>query len=334
MKQLCLILIVSLSLLAPGCKRKGEDPATAKCNEALRTIPEMAGFLRSHHGVASAAPPVSLQGVEIALTVDWSFESETNPAEKEDDWCYPTSSEDKLNNFLQALKDNGIPPTVNFVVGSSLDPSVEERWLQTGNIAGNLTFDRPRPKTNAAGLINDISKNDALLVALWAKYPPPRKYFRYPGFRTPNDPGDRQSTENYLEKAGYTTAPATIDGKDDKFAQIYCAATARGDAECASVIVDDYYQLLRDSIARARAVASKTAGRDIKQIMVVETNKFTCDNLKEILARLETEGVHFIKLDDALRDSFYAGSGAEATDKALAILAKVRDEQLGNTEGE
>jgi hypothetical protein len=334
MKQLCLILIVSLSLLTPGCKRKGDDPATAKCNEALGTIPEMADFLRVHRGPISAAPLASLQGVQIALTVHWSVESETNPAEKEDDWCYPASSEDKLNHFLEALKENRIPPTVNFVVGSSLDSSVEERWLKNGNIAGSLTFNRPRPKANASSFIDDISKNDALLVGLWAKYPPPQKYFRYPGFRTPDDPGDRQTTESYLEKAGYTTVPATIDAKDDKFAQIYCAATARGDSTCASVIVDDYYQLLRDSITRARTAASKTAGHDIKQIMVVETNKFTCDNLKEILARLKTEGVHFIKLDDALRDSFYAGSGAEANDRALAILAKVRDEQLGKTEGE
>ena len=328
---LCLV-VISMLLASAGCKPKF-DPSILRCNEDLNTIPEMALFLKNHRGAPSGAGSGSLQGIEIALTFDWSFESETNPAEKEDDWCYPTTSDDKVNHCLEALKDNGLPPSVNFVVGSSLDPAVELRWLQDGNQAGNLTFNRPRPKTDWPGWIDDLSKNDGLLSGLWARYPPPQKYFRYPGYRAPEDQQARQAVGNFLQKAGYEIAPATIDGKDDRFAQIYCAAVARGDSKCAATIVDDYYQLLRDTILKARVDASKAAGHDIKQIMAVETNKFTCDNLKEILGRLKDEGVRFIRIEDALHDSFYAGSGVEATERALAVVTQVRNEQLGKIDG-
>jgi len=333
MKYICLVVMISLVLLAPGCKRRGPDPSTAKCDAALRTVPELSAYLRAHHGQAPG-PSASLQGVEIALTVDWSFEDGSSPDEKEDDWCYPAKGEDNLNNFVQALKNNAIPPTVDFVVGNSGSTAAEQRWLQTGNVNGNLTYSRPRlAKSTAAAIIDDISQNDRLLEGLRPAGPQGRKYFRYPGFRTSDDPSVSKSVDAYLDQAGYYTVPATIDAKDDKFSQIYCAATARGDAACASTIVDDFQGLLEDSISRARAAALQATGREIKQIMVVETNKFTCDNLYRVLARLREQGVRFISLDQALQDPFYKGGGAEITARGAAILNRVRDEQLGNTEG-
>jgi hypothetical protein len=333
-KQFLIGLTISCFVFQPSCKPRGPDPATAKCDEALRTIREMELFAKTHQGTPGSRSTQALQGVEIALTADLGFESMTNPAEGEDDWCYPDNTDDKLTRFLRALKENGIPPTLDFLVGSHTSPSIAELWLKSGNMAGNLTYSRANvSKNSGADFVGDISKDDQLLSGLWAKYPPAKKYFRYPGLRTSEDPEARNAVDGYLEKAGYTIVPVTIDSRDDKFAQVYCAALARGDGKCAASVLDNFYDLLKDSIARARAAGLHIAGRDIKQIMAVETNRFTCENIEEVLARLKAAGVHFIKVDDALQDSFYGGSGSESTARARSILTAVRDQQLGNTEG-
>ncbi|HEY6333059.1 MAG TPA: polysaccharide deacetylase family protein [Blastocatellia bacterium] len=318
-----------MGLAIPGCKHK-LDPAAAKCETAIQSIPELARLLKRQ---SEPGPSDSLQGAQIALTFDWNFEDGSDPSEQQDNWCYPSSREDKLNHCLQALKDNAIPPSADFVVGTAADPSTMVRWLQSGNIVGSLTFSRLRlGMVQPPAFIDDINKNDGLLRPLWAKYPGQTKYFRYPGLRT----GDLQaakSVDDYLAQAGYTVVPATIDAANDNVGQIYCAALARGDAACAKTITDDFLRLLKDTISRARRVAAKSAGHDIKQIMVVETNKFTCDNLDGFLASLKAEGVRFISLDEALKDPFYGGEGGKITARGEAIVTEVRNEQRGNTEG-
>jgi peptidoglycan/xylan/chitin deacetylase (PgdA/CDA1 family) len=333
LKRLFLALIVFLALVAPGCKHKNQDPQAAKCEQAIQSVPELVLFLKQHPGQESSETSYPLQGVEIALTLDWNFEDGSDPSEQQDNWCYPSSREDKLNRCLRALKDNAIPPAADFVVGQAADTSTMERWLQSGNIVGNLTFSRLRlGMVQSPAFIDDINKNDGLLRPLWATYPPQEKYFRYPGFRT----GDNQSgksVDDYLAQAGYIVVPATIDASNDKFGQIYCSALARGDAACAKAITDDFLRMLEDTVSRTRQVAEKSAGHDIKQIMVIETNKFTCDNLSDFLSRLKADGVRFISLDEALKDPFYSGGGAHITARGDAIMAEVRNEQQGNTEG-
>lgn len=333
LKRLCLALTVSLALVICGCRHKNLNPEAAKCDQAIQSVPELVLFLKQHPGQESPGASGSLQGVEIALTLDWNFEDGSDPSEQQDNWCYPSSREDKLNHCLQALNDNAIPPAADFVVGEAADTSTMERWLQSGNIVGNLTFSRLRlGMVQPPAFIDDISKNDGLLGPLWARYPRQTKYFRYPGLRT-GDIQAAKSVDDYLAQAGYTVVPATIDVSNDKFSQIYCSALARGDAACAKTITDDFLRMLEDTISRTRRVASKAAGHDIKQIMVIETNKFTCDNLNGFLAGLKADGVRFISLDEALKDPFYSGEGARITARGDAIVTEVRNEQRGNTGG-
>jgi hypothetical protein len=131
----------------------------------------------------------------------------------------------------------------------------------------------------------------------------------------------------FLKQSGYVEVPATIDSRDDSFSQPYCAALARGDNVCANFIAATFKSLLLDRTIKARAAAGKIAGRDVRQILMIQANQLTCDLLDELLRWYKAMGVRFISLDDALRDPFYAVD--DVTNKAKQIIRETKRAQLG-----
>ncbi len=256
----------------------------------------------------------SLAGVEIALTINGMVRSTVEPDRNQDDWCYTENTRENFEKLLNALKDNGLPPTVDFLAGDSLDLGLQEEWLRSGNLIGNLTYKgRSLKKGTAQDFIDTLSRNEQELAPLWSNFPRKQKYFRYPALKLGLDTHRAREIEDFLKQNAYIEVPATIDARDDYYAQPYCAALARGDKVCANFIAATFKSILLEKTLKARTAAQEITGRDIKQVLIVQANQFTSDLLGEVLRWYKAMGVRFISVDEALTDPFYATENVTAT---------------------
>jgi peptidoglycan/xylan/chitin deacetylase (PgdA/CDA1 family) len=333
-KEMKIVLAIFITAAAIGTVyfriKKTAPPLTpmAKCLEDMRHIPEIGALMKSQiREVTNGSRP--LEGVEIALTINGMIQSQSDAEEAIDNWCEKEDTVENLDKVIQALREHQMPPTVDFVVGQSIDKMMVERWVQSGNFIGNMTYSRIKAKNrDPREFIADIRLNDEILEPFLTKKPPAQKYFRYPRLKTSKDAQARDQIKEYLKNNGYIEAMATIDTPDSQFSSIYCAARARGDETCARLIKENYKMLLLDRTLKTRTAAKKRTGYDVKLILTVGMNQFTCDYLQEILTWYKNLGVRFISLDEALRDPLYTSVDGKGRPIARAILRETRRQQI------
>jgi len=305
-----------------------------KCLAEFKAIPEVDAILQSRASTEEAAgDPEPFREMEIALALNGAIQSTADPDADADDVCYKQNNIENLGRVIDTLKQYDMPPTIDFVSGRYLDSKTAEAWLASGNLLGNLTFDNRKViQLDAEDFVADISAADQRLAAIWRTYPQSVKYFRYPALKRARNESTRDIVEQYLEKAGYTTVPCTIESMDDRFADIYCRALDAGDKSCASLVKVNYYPVLMDTTLRARAIARDLAGREPCQILVLYLNQLTCDTLGETLAWYRRLGAKFISLDQALADPFFKNAPGGGDPTGRTIVRTIRDEQarLGN----
>jgi hypothetical protein len=333
MKYFSLIAIIAIPLfLSAACSTSKDThaakPEMTRCQEELNTIPEVAAASLKARSKRPDYAEDSLADMEIALTINRMVRSTADPDRDQDDWCYTENARENFDKLLHALKDNGIPPTVDFLAGESLDQGLQEEWLRSGNLIGTLTYKGLSPKKGSAQeFIDTLTRNEQELGPLWSKFERKQKYFRYPSLKLGMDTQRPREIHAFLKQNGFVEVPATIDSRDDYFSQPYCAALARGDKVCANFVIATFKSMLLDKTLKARAAARKIAGRDVKQILMIQANQLTSDLLDELLRWYKAMGVRFISIDEALGDVFYATE--DATNTANQIIWETRRAQMG-----
>src|SRR5215510_370798 len=270
MKYVAIITILTFPLISAGCsgskRAHAAKPEMTRCQEALNAIPEVTASANAR-GKGAEGAERSLQGMEIALTINRMVRSKPDPDEDRDDWCYTENKRENFDKIVSALRANELPPTVDFLSGESLDQDLQEEWLRSGNLIGSMPFwERPVKKEAADEIISSIARSEAALAPLWGKFERRVKYFRYPALKLGMDVGRPRKIRLFLKHNSYVEVPATIDPRDDRFSQVYCAALARGDVGCANFTTATFKSLLLDKTLKARATAQKLAGRDVKHI--------------------------------------------------------------------
>jgi peptidoglycan-N-acetylglucosamine deacetylase len=326
------LLTAFLSIYCSLKRTEDKKPPMTKCLEQLTRIPEVGALLKSQTREA-AGTDLPLQGMEIALTLNGMIKSKSDPDDEIDSWCEYENQAENLDKLIKALKEQNLPPTVDFVVGQSLDQAMVERWLQSGNLIGNMTYSRKKAnKRKVQEFTDDVLLNDRTLAPLLEKYPAGQKYFRYPGLRVNRDPQSREQIRSLLKANGYLEAMATIDVVDEQFSDVYCAARARNDEVCANFIKENYKILLLDTTLRIRKQAKRRTGHDVKMIMNVSMNQFTCDYLGEVIRWYKSLGARFITLDEALQDPLYTSFDEKGRALARSLIREARRAQVDTLE--
>jgi len=300
----------------------------AECLARFKSIPEMALLLKGRNRLSEVAPDARpFEGMEVALTLNGMVTSHMDPQADEDDLCYTENTPENFHKLLDALKRNEMPPTVDFTIGRYMDAGLQREWLASGNLLGNMTFDaKGITKGTPESFVEDIDRLDRALSPLMSDSPLARKYFRYPGLKTPQNES-RGQIQSYLQKAGYVEVPATIYARDDKFNAVYCVALASNQESCLNLTKAYFDSLLLDTTLRARAEARNLSGSDSKQILMMSPNQFTCDNLDAIIRWYRRMGARFISLDVALRDPIYATLGEDGDPIAMSVFRTVKGQQ-------
>lgn len=331
MKYSSLIGIIAIPLLlsascSPSKDAHAAKPEMTRCQDELSTIPEVVAASIKARVKRPDEAEDSLAGMEIALTINRMVRSTVDPDRDQDDWCYTENTRENFEKLLNAVKDNGIPPTVAFLAGESLDLGLQEEWLRSGNLIGSLTYNGRSPKKGTAQeFIDTLSRNEQELAPLWSKFERKQRYFRYPSLKLGMDTQRLREIRAFLKHNGFVEVPATIDSRGDYFSQPYCAALARGDKVCANFISATFKSMLLDRTQKARAAAQKIAGRDAKQILMIQANQLTSDLLDELLRWYKAMGVRFISIDEALGDPFYATE--DVTNTANQIIWETKRAQ-------
>jgi polysaccharide deacetylase len=314
------------------CSRFGSSdrptPAMIKCRARLRTIPELAGILRED-GRPVPIGQHALAGVKMALTITGSLKSVADPNEDADDVCYTQNSVENQNRLIKTLKDNGLPPTVEFISGRDFDPKTTELWLQSGNLIGSMSYDpHSAVRLTEDSFMEAVSKMDQALEPLLVQYGQKTKYFRYTHLKPSRKPEVRSREDSFLVQNGYTIVSASITGYDQQFAWLYCSAIQRRDSSCVDLIKASFFPLLLDSIERSRKFAREVTGNaESKHILELRANQFTVDNLNEIIRLLRQFGVEFVPLDEALSDPLYRKDSKKGMPATFVLVKKIEQEQ-------
>jgi peptidoglycan/xylan/chitin deacetylase (PgdA/CDA1 family) len=297
------VLLLSLSACGHPDKPSAASLQISKCVEELNGIPALAGLRRSRNK-PDQENQRPFEGMELALTINEMVTSRVDD-QNVDDLCYAQDTRENFDKLMKALGENNMPPTVNFIEGLWLDPPLQTEWLKSGNLLGNLTYDRRKAKkSHEQEFVDNIARNDQLLASLWKAFPPRKKFFRYPHVKAADD-RDRELTSAYLKQNGYVEVPVTIESPEEVFGQMYCGALAKGNIECANLIKANFFSLLLDAASKARSEARERAGHEIKHILSVRASQLTCDTLAEMLVWFKGLGARFISLDEALGDPYY-----------------------------
>jgi hypothetical protein len=327
-----LAVTLLLTISATACKRapKGGDgkPPVARCMEDLNNIPELAALkTRDKNQPEETSSGRPLDGLEIALTLNDQVHSTGDPNDV-DNWCEREDSRENFDKLVATLKQHQMPPTVDFAIGQGLDLQLAQAWVASGNRLGVLTYSHKKPnKSTADEFIDDIARNEQTVSPFKQAGQGQPKYFRFPRMKVSLDAEARTKIDRYLRDNGYTVAPATIDAHDETFNWIYCSATSRKDEDCVNLLKVYFRSLLLDTTLKARESARQLAGHDVKHVLVVKADQFTCDFLGEMIAWYKTMGVRFIALDEALRDPFYKMVDGEGNPVAQGLTRKIKHEQ-------
>src|SRR5687767_1317374 len=137
-------IILSSAVLCAGCSTSesahAAKPEMMRCQGEMNTIPEVAAASIKTRSKRPDDAEDSIEGMEIALTINRMVRTRIEPDRDQDDWCYTENTAENFHKLVNALKENGIPPTVDFIAGASMDQPLQEDWLRSGNLIGSLTY--------------------------------------------------------------------------------------------------------------------------------------------------------------------------------------------------
>jgi hypothetical protein len=332
-KPFILLIIILAVLITASCSKKPPaDPTSrqlARCMDDITKIPVMAGVIKLNNREGRENKSKPLEGMRIALTINGLVKSEGKPERGVDSWCEFENSQENFDKIIAALKKNQMPPTVAFIVGQNADQKILRQWMVNGNLLGNLTYSHAKIRRKSPqSFLDDITRNDKLLAPLLEEYSQSAKYFRYPRLKLGRKADIKAMIEKYLQDEKYVSVLGSLELPTDIFSDIYCAALARQEQTCATLITDHFKKLMLDSTLKSRAIARKRVGSDIRHILIVRSNQFLCDNLDAILSWYRSMGAEFITLDEALKEPVYSMFDEKGRAVSRQIISNVKTRQI------
>ena len=215
--------------------------------------------------------------------------------------------------LVGTLRDQKVP-AVGFVNAGKLyklgeaDARIKalQIWLDNGFELGNHTYSHA--SLNRVGLKaweDDVVEGEPILKQLLADLHLKLRYLRHPYLDTGKDLQTRREAEAFLSARGYTVAPVTLDAWDWMYAPVYDDAKKRGDSALMQKLVSSYLSYSDAVFAYSEQLSARTAGYEVKQILLLHGNQLEADHIGELLDVLRKRGYRFITLQEALSDTAY-----------------------------
>ncbi|MEM7656733.1 MAG: polysaccharide deacetylase family protein [Bacteroidota bacterium] len=222
--------------------------------------------------------------------------------------------EKQTHKLLLTLQEFGVP-AIGFVNERKLENKGEilpervallEAWLMAGMELGNHTYSHPDyHRISFEEFKADLRKGEPQTMMLQAQYGQTMTYFRHPFLHTGESPEKQAQLREYLDQAGYTVAPVSMDNSEWIFARAYENAYLASDPNMMEKIGQAYVTYMMEQAAYYEGQAQDLFGREIRHILLIHANLLNADYLDELLAALQEKEYQFISLEDALMDEAY-----------------------------
>lgn len=238
---------------------------------------------------------------------------------------------DVAGRLLAAFHDAGTGPVYGFIngVGEEREPEsvgVLSLWRAAGHPLGNHTWSHM--SLNSSSLADweaDLVRNEPLLEKHMAGQD--WHWLRYP-FLAEGETGDKHVAARKVLKAhGYRIASVTTGFGDYAWNEPYARCMAKGDAAAVKVLEESYLMAAKDGLDYSRSLSAKLYSRDIPYVLLMHAGAFDARMMPRLLALYRDNGVEFVSLQEAERDSFYTAdfkteATSEPTSLEVAMKAK------------
>ncbi len=185
--------------------------------------------------------------------------------------------------------------------------SLLEEWLNAGLDLGNHTFSHADAnKLPVDKFTEDIKKGEIICSALLKAKGKQIKYFRFPYLRTGITLEDKTKIEKFLEKNGYTIAPATITSPAEMtYAEAYRNLMKNKDTVSMKKAADEFVKLLSDRITLGEKQSINLFKREISQILILHNSEMCSDSWIKIIDMIRGKGYTIVTLEEAMKDEVY-----------------------------
>lgn len=217
-------------------------------------------------------------------------------------------------NLLAILKRRRIP-FIGFVnegklyIDGQLKPlrvQLLQDWIEAGAELGNHSYSHPDLYTTPlADFEADVIQGEKVSRRLLQEAGKSLRYFRHPFLNTGPDLKTKEAFEDFLKEHGYQIAPVSIDNSEWIFARAYDNAFDQGDEALLQQIADAYIPYMESVFAYYEQQSRALLGYELKQILLLHSNRLNSDCLDGLLDMLSQREYRFISLEEALTDPAY-----------------------------
>lgn len=203
-------------------------------------------------------------------------------------------------------------PVVAFVneikleVNGVRDParvSTLKRWIDGGIELGNHTYSHKSASTTPVEEYEtEIIKGERTITELTGARP---RWFRHPFLHVGTTLGKRDSIDTFLRQRGYRVAPVTIDNGEWIFSAAFDRAYGKNDSAMTNEIGKRYIDYMRAKVRYWEGQSQKLFGRNIRQILLIHSNRLNSFYISNLCAMIRAEGYNFISIEHAVQDPAY-----------------------------
>jgi peptidoglycan-N-acetylglucosamine deacetylase len=249
----------------------------------------------------SLALGASALGREVAITIDDLPRGGDSQTERSLDAVKAMTTK-----LMTPFREQRIPVTGFVNEGRRVEfgadglREVLDLWLDAGADLGNHSYSHLN--INNVPLVQytaDITRGEPVVRAALAARGRELRYYRHPFLFTGPTPEIKTGMQQFLDGAGYTVAPVTLDNADYMFAALYTKPEHR------ARIRQAYVPYMESVVAAFEAGSAALAGREFPQILLLHANELNADLMPELLAMFRRRGYEFVTLEEALADDVY-----------------------------
>ena len=206
--------------------------------------------------------------------------------------------------FTNGIPDSGLIEILN-------------KWIESGMILGNHSYSHPNYNNiSFEEFRKDITDGEIFFKLIKNQPCNGKKYFRHPYLFRGCTKEKADSLQDFLDSAGYTVAPVTIDNSDYLFSKAYEKAKTEGNDSLAEKIGNDYVNYMKDVLEFYENQSIALTGYNIKHILLCHANLLNADYMDKLLSMYKEKGYSFITLDEALKDKCFTDYKDEYYSKA------------------
>lgn len=216
------------------------------------------------------------------------------------------------HKLITAMKAAHLPPVYGFVNGVAMErepasaPMLKD-WRDAGFKLGNHTWSHMNLNSNAlSDWEADLLKNEPALQQYaggsdW-------QWLRYPFLAEGDSQEKRDAARKFLAAHGYRVAAVTMSFGDYMWNEPYARCVAKNDRAAIAQLESSYLNAAAQDADFRRAMSKALYGHDIPYVLLMHVGAFDARMLPRLLKLYGEKGFHFITLEEAEKDPFYASA--------------------------